>query len=44
MAIATAPGFVAAGLAGAAATLFTSQPSTAIIEQFDRVIADAGVA
>ncbi|MCY4448105.1 MAG: sodium/proline symporter [Chloroflexi bacterium] len=44
MAIATAPGFVAAGLAGAAATLLTSQPSTAITEQFDRVKTDTPAA
>ena len=41
MAIATAPGFIAAIPAGIAATLLTSPPSAEITEQFDRVNADA---
>ena len=41
MAVATVPGFIAAGLAGIAATLLTSAPSAEITAQFDRVNADA---
>ena len=40
MAVATAPGFVAAGLAAFVATLLTSPPSAEITAQFDRVNAD----